>query len=71
MDSFHDLIQSVFWVIQKVTYANIRKAVHDIIIIPVLFDPLNLETQERLRKKLQKLHISRTKTEDGKKTHFL
>ena len=36
-----DLIQSGFWVIPKITFGNLCKAIHDIIIIPVSYDPLN------------------------------
>ena len=33
--------------LQKITFANFCKPVHNVIIIPVLSNPLNLETVER------------------------
>ena len=47
LGKFDDLMQSVFWVISKITFANLCKTIQDAIIIPVLFDPLILETAER------------------------
>lgn len=39
------------------------QGIHDVIIIPVLFEPLNLQTHVMLRKKItKKLYILRTKT---------
>ena len=49
-----DLIQSGFWVIPKITFANLYKTIQDIITIPVLFEPLSLKTVERNEKNLQK-----------------
>ena len=40
---------------------NLCKLIHDVIIIPVSSEPLNIETVERKDKKHKKLNISRTK----------
>ena len=47
LDDFDDLIQSGFWVIIQITFANLCKPVCDFIIIPVSSDPLNLKNVER------------------------
>ena len=39
LGNFDDLIQTSFWVIPKVTFANLCKPIHDVIIIPVSSDP--------------------------------
>ena len=44
--SFDDLTLSSFWVIPKITIANLCNLVHNVIIISVLSDPMNLETVE-------------------------
>ena len=49
---FDDLIQSVFWVVPKITFANLGKPIQDFIIISVSFDPLNLENVEGKKKQL-------------------
>ena len=60
--NFDDLIQSGFSVIPKITFVNLWKPIHDVIIIPVSSDPLNLETVERIEKRnYKKWNISRTK----------
>ena len=53
--------RSGFWVILKITFANLSKPIYDVIIIPVSSDPLNMETVERKGIKYKKLNISRTK----------
>ena len=40
---------------QKFTFANLCKPIHNVIIIPVSSDPLNLETVERKEKNLRKI----------------
>ena len=52
--NFHDLIQSVFWIIRKIVFANLCKPVDNFTIITVSFDPFNIETVERKGKNLQK-----------------
>ena len=58
LGNFDDLIQSGFWVPRKITFFNLCKAIHDVLIIPVLSDPLNLESGEG-KKKVIKKWISR------------
>ena len=41
-----DLIQSGFWVIPKLTLANLCKPIHSILIIPISPDPLDLENRK-------------------------
>ena len=50
---FDDLIQSVFGVIHKITFANFCKPTHNIIIVPVSSDPLNLEKSQEWKSKSQ------------------
>ena len=45
--SFDDLIQSGFCVILKITFANLCKANHNVLIFTVSSDPFRLETVER------------------------
>ena len=47
LDNFYDLIPSGFSVVPKITFANLYKPIHDIIIIPVSSDPVNLEAVKR------------------------
>ena len=54
MGNFDDLMQSGFWVIPKVTFANLSKPVSKVTIIPVSSDPLNLEAVEGKGKKTKK-----------------
>ena len=42
-----NLIQSGVWVVSKIAFANLCKPVHDVRIILISSDPLNLETVER------------------------
>ena len=51
---FHDLMQSGFRVIPRITFSNLWKPIDNIIVIPVSSDPSNLGTVERKWKKLQK-----------------
>ena len=51
---FDNLIKSNFWVIQKNTFANLCKRVHDAIAIRVSSDPFNLGTVERKEKRCKK-----------------
>ena len=44
---FDDVIWSSFWVISKITSANLCKSVHDIINFSLSFAPLNLESVEK------------------------
>ena len=52
-----DLIQNGFWVNPKITFPSKCKPVHDVIIILVSSDPLNLELEmnEKKKKKLQEI----------------
>ena len=54
LSNFDYFIQNYFWVIPKITFANLCKPVQSVIIIPVSSDPLILETDERKGKKIQK-----------------
>ena len=60
LGNLDDLIQSGFWVLKKTTFVNSCKPVHDVIIIPVPSDPLNLKTVER-KGDYKKLNMSRRK----------
>ena len=51
---FDNLIKSNFWVIQKNTFANLCKRVHDVIAIRVSSDPFSLGTVERKEKNYKK-----------------
>ena len=53
--NFDSLIQKGFLVIPKITFANLRKPILDVIIIPVSSDPLNMETVKRKKKIIKKL----------------
>ena len=61
LSNFDDFIQNYFWVIPKITFANLCKPVQGVIIIPVSSDPLILETDKRKGKKYKKLSIWKTK----------
>ena len=61
LSNFDDFIQNYFWVIPKITFANLCKPVQSVIIILVSSDPLILETDERKGKKYKKLNIWKTK----------
>ena len=50
------IIQSGFWVIPNITFANLCRPIHDIIIIPVSSNPYNLKTEER-----EKMNTSKPK----------
>ena len=43
LDIFDGLMQGGFWVIAKITFANLCKLIHDVIIIAVSSGPLNLK----------------------------
>ena len=61
LGNFDNLIQSGFWIITKITFANLCKPVHDIISIPVsslLFESGNVE---RKGKFFENLNTSRAK----------
>ena len=62
LGKFDDLIQSGFGIIPNNTFANLCKPIHDVTIIPVSSDPLNLETMERKGKNYKKINILRTKS---------
>ena len=47
-------MQSGFQVIRRITFSNLWKPIDDIIVILVLYDPLDLGTVERKCEKLQK-----------------
>ena len=47
LGNLDDLIQSGFSFIPKIKFANLCKPIHDVIIIPVSSDSLNLEAVER------------------------
>ena len=53
LDSFEDLIQSGFYIIPKITFTNLCKPMHGVIIIPVSSDPLYLENVKRKKIKRQ------------------
>ena len=57
LGSFEDFIQSCFWVIPKITLSNLCKEVHNVEIIPVSSDPVNLQTGKE-RQKMTKNWIS-------------
>ena len=44
--SFDDFIQSFSWVILKITFVNLCKLIHNIVIL-VFSDPLNLKKMEK------------------------
>ena len=56
MSYIDDLKQNGFSVIPLTTFANLRKPIQNIIIIPISSDPLNLKTVER--EKLQKIEYA-------------
>ena len=58
--NFDDLTLSSFLIIPKITIVNLCKLVHNVIIISVSSDPMNLETGKE-GKNYKKLNISRTK----------
>ena len=60
LTKFDDIIQSVFWVIPKLTSANLCKPIHDIINY-FTFILLNLKIVERNGKNHKHLNISKTK----------
>ena len=43
LGNFDYLMQSSFWVIPRITFVNLWKPIHDIIITQVSSDPWNLE----------------------------
>ena len=61
LTKFDDIISSGFWVIPKITSANLCKPIHDIINIPLRFVLLSLENVEKKGKKYKNVNISRTK----------
>ena len=63
MGTLDDLMESDSWIIPKILFANLWKPLHDVIIILVPSDSLNLETLEEIGKNDKKLNIFRTKTE--------
>ena len=50
LSKFDDLIQSGFWFISNNIFINVCKPVHDVIIIPVSSDHLNLTLMEKYEK---------------------
>ena len=60
LGNFDDLIQSGFWVFPNIAFANSSNPIHDVIKIPVSFEPLNQETGKE-GKILQKSNISMKK----------
>ena len=67
-----DLIQNGFWVNPKITFPNKCKPVHDVIIILVSSDPLNLELEMNEKKnKLQEIgYLENYKSFSDEKIHF-
>ena len=61
MGDFDELIQSRSLVIPKITFDNLCKPIHNVVIIPVSSDPWNLEAAEKKEKNCKKLNILRTK----------
>ena len=58
---FDDLMQSGFWFIPKITFANLCKLDFNVVIIPVSSDPLNLETVESKEKALKNEYFENVK----------
>ena len=58
---FDDSMQSGFWFIPKITFANLCKLDFNVIIIPVSSDPLNLETVESKEKALKNEYFENVK----------
>ena len=56
--NFDKSIQRGFWVIPKITFINLCRSVHDIIIIQDSSDPLDLECVESEEKNLREIRIS-------------
>ena len=54
LGNFDDLIQSGFSVIPNIIFANLCNPIHNVIIIPVSSDPVNLQTVGRKRRKRKK-----------------
>ena len=44
LGNFDDLLQSGFGIVPNITFDNLCKPIHDVIIIPVSSDPLNMES---------------------------
>lgn len=51
---FGDLVKHGFWVIPKIIFANLRKPIQDMIIIPLSSGPLKVENVERMGEKSQR-----------------
>ena len=60
LTKFDDIMRSSFWVIPKITSANLCKSIHDIINYSTSTSPFGSGKCEN-GKKLQKFEISRTK----------
>ena len=60
MTNFGTLIQSGFWIVSKITFANLWKPFDDII-IPVLNVTLNLKYEEKMWKNYRNLNILNTR----------
>ena len=61
LNNFDALVQSCFWVIPKIAYANLCKPAHDVIIIPVSTVHLKLKHMKRKEKNSKKFKILRKK----------
>ena len=56
------LVNSGFWVIPKIIFANLCKPIHHVMITQVSSDPSNLENMEMKEKNQKNLNTSRTKS---------
>ena len=59
LGNFDNAIQSGLWATPEITFANSCNPMHNVIIIPISPDPLNLKIVEREGKNYKKLNISR------------
>ena len=55
------LVNSGFWVIPKIIFANLCKPIHHVMITPVPSDPSNLENMEMKEKKSEKFEYLKNK----------
>ena len=67
MCNFHDLIQSGFWVIPKITYANLCNPSHNDLIILVSSDPLSLVMWKGKEQKFEYLENEKSFLDEKKK----
>ena len=63
LGSFDGLMQSGFWVVIKIAFTNLCRVIHDVMVIPVSSDLLNLESLDSNGKNNKKKWISRERVE--------